>query len=78
MGDQPQNEYAGAAMLGDAIRTVLDTGRYRLRASFTAEAFQITDRRGENLRAIRQALQNSADSMSRKMAAQQGRRIQNR
>jgi hypothetical protein len=77
MGINLKTNTPAPQMLGDAIRTVLDTGRYRLRASFTAEAFQITDSRGENLRAIRQALQNSADSMSREMAAQQGRRIQN-
>jgi MGT family glycosyltransferase len=63
-------------MLRDAVRTVLDTDRYRLRASFMAEEFRLTDTRSEILRAIRQVSQNSADSLSRMMTARQGQRIQ--
>jgi hypothetical protein len=75
-GHQSQSEYARAADPGRCHPEVLDTGRYRLRASFLAEGSQLADTRSEDVRAIRQVLQNSADSMSRKMAAQQGRRIQ--
>jgi MGT family glycosyltransferase len=39
-------------MLREAVRIVLDTGRYRLRASFMAEEFQFIDTRREILRAI--------------------------
>jgi MGT family glycosyltransferase len=46
-------------MLRDAVRTVLDTDRYRLRASLMAEEFQLIDTRSEILRAISQVSQNS-------------------
>jgi len=51
-------------MLRDALRTVLDTDRYRLRASLMAEEFRLIDTRSEVLRVIRQVLQNSAPSIS--------------
>jgi UDP:flavonoid glycosyltransferase YjiC (YdhE family) len=51
-------------MLRDAVRTMLDTDRYRLRASLTAEEFQLIDTRSEILRVIRQVLPNSAPSIS--------------
>jgi len=47
-------------VLRDAVRTVLDTDSYRLRASLMAEEFRMTDTRGEILRAI-----NAADRPSR-------------
>jgi MGT family glycosyltransferase len=50
-------------MLRDAVRTVLDTDKYRLRASFMAEEFRLIDTRSEILRAIRQVSQNSAGSI---------------
>jgi hypothetical protein len=63
-------------MLRDAVRIVLDTDRYRLRASLMAEEFQLIDTRSEILRAIDEVSQNSADSSSYMMAARQGQRIQ--
>src|ERR1700743_1323860 len=47
-------------MLRDAVRTVLDTDMYRLRASFMAEEFRLIDTRNEILRAIGQVSRNSA------------------
>jgi MGT family glycosyltransferase len=63
-------------MLRDAIRTVLDTDSYHLRAWFMAEEFQLADTRSEILRAIRQVSQKSADGLPYMMAARRGRRIQ--
>lgn len=51
--------------LREAVRAVLDTDRYRLRASLMAEEFRRTDTRGEILRAIRRVSQNAADRPSR-------------
>jgi MGT family glycosyltransferase len=62
-------------MLRDAVRTVLDNNRYRLRASLMAEEFRLIDTRNEILQAIRQVSQNSAANLSPVMAARQGRRI---
>jgi MGT family glycosyltransferase len=47
-------------MLRDAVRTVLDTDWYRLRASAMAEEFQLIDTRSEILRAISEVSQNSS------------------
>jgi MGT family glycosyltransferase len=47
-------------MLRDAVRAVLDTDRYRIRASFMAEEFRLIDTRSEILRAISEVSQNSA------------------
>jgi UDP:flavonoid glycosyltransferase YjiC (YdhE family) len=47
-------------MLRDAVRIVLDTDRYRLRASLMAEEFQLIDIRSEILRAISEVSQNSS------------------
>jgi hypothetical protein len=52
-------------VLRDAVRTVLDTDSYRLRASLMAEEFRMTDTRGEILRAISRLSQNAADRPSR-------------
>jgi MGT family glycosyltransferase len=38
--------------LRDAVRTVLDTDRYRLRAALMGQEFQLTDTRGQILRAV--------------------------
>jgi MGT family glycosyltransferase len=46
-------------MLRHAVRTVLDTDRYRLRASLMAEEFRLIDTRSEILRAIIEVSQNS-------------------
>jgi MGT family glycosyltransferase len=51
-------------VLRDAVRTVLDTDRYRLRASLMRQEFQLTDTRGQILQAVRQVSQNSADGLS--------------
>jgi UDP:flavonoid glycosyltransferase YjiC (YdhE family) len=51
-------------MLRDAVRIVLDTDRYRLRASFTAEEFQFIDTRRELLRAIDEVSRNIAPIIS--------------
>lgn len=51
-------------VLRDAVRTVLDTDRYRHRASLMAEEFRRTDTRGEVLRAIKRVSQNAADRPS--------------
>jgi UDP:flavonoid glycosyltransferase YjiC (YdhE family) len=40
--------------LRNAVRTVLDTHRYRLRASLMAKEFQLTDTRAEILRIVGQ------------------------
>jgi hypothetical protein len=47
-------------MLRDAVRTVLDTDWYRLRATAMAEEFQLIDTRSEILRAISEVSQNSS------------------
>jgi MGT family glycosyltransferase len=46
-------------MLRAAVRAVLDTDGYRIRASLMAEEFQLIDTRSEILRAISQVSQNS-------------------
>jgi UDP:flavonoid glycosyltransferase YjiC (YdhE family) len=50
-------------MLRDAVRIVLDTDRYRLRASLMAEEFQLIDTRSEILRTIDEVSQSSAPSI---------------
>jgi len=45
-------------VLRDAVRTVLDTDSYRLRASRMGHEFRMTDTRGEILRAVRQVSWN--------------------
>jgi MGT family glycosyltransferase len=57
-------------MVRDAIRIVLDHDSYRLRASFMAEEFRLTDTRSEILRAIREVSQNSAGSIGVKKASE--------
>jgi MGT family glycosyltransferase len=56
-------------LLRDAVRTVLDTDKYRLRTSVIAEEFRQTDTRGEILRAIKRVSQNAADRLSRRREA---------
>ncbi|RZN17324.1 nucleotide disphospho-sugar-binding domain-containing protein [Bradyrhizobium sp. Leo121] len=52
-------------VLREAVRAVLDTERYRARASLMAKEFQRIDTRGEILRAIKRVSQNGADRPSR-------------
>jgi MGT family glycosyltransferase len=52
--------------LRSAVRTVLDTQSYRLRASLMAKEFQLTDTRAEILRIVRQVSRNQDDGLSRR------------
>ena len=52
-------------VLCDAVRTVLDTDRYRLRVSLIAEEFRRTDTSGEILRAVRRVSQSATNRVSR-------------
>jgi MGT family glycosyltransferase len=52
-------------VLRDAVRAVLDTGRYRARLSLVAEEFARIDTRAEILGVVEELSQNSAGSVSR-------------
>jgi hypothetical protein len=55
-------------VLREAVRAVLDTDKYRLRASLKAEEFRRADTRGEILGAIKWVSQNEVDRISRAAA----------
>jgi UDP:flavonoid glycosyltransferase YjiC (YdhE family) len=55
--------------LRDAVRTVLDTDRYRRRAALMSQEFELADTRGQILEAVRQVSQGSAGQRTARRSA---------